>query len=165
MSMAWKNKDTREDKKVTSPLSLVVSAFCPVKNVRHWTPGLRQDVGETILIFVDLSEGHRAMGGSALAQVFRQSGNEAPDVRNTQLLKDSLFDAFEQLHEAGIVLAYHDRSDGGLFATIVEMMFAGSCGVQLMIDNICHNVRWAGFPVKKALLTTNLRRQKTLLIF
>ena len=116
MSMAWKDKQSQEDKKVTAPLSLVISAFSPVKNIRHWTPTLRrpeeQDIGETILLLVDLAESRQCLGGSALAQVFGQIGNEAPDVRNVQLLKD-YFDAIEQLHEAGVVLAYHDRSDGG----------------------------------------------------
>ena len=139
MSMAWKDKDTQEDRKVTAPLSLVISAFAPVENIRHWTPALQQNVGETVLLYVDLSEHKRCMGGSALAQVFSQIGNEAPDVRNVQLLKD-YFDAIGQLHEAGIVLAYHDRSDGGLFTTVVEMMFAGHCGVSLMVDEICQNV-------------------------
>ena len=140
MSMAWKDKHTQEDRKVTSPLSLVISAFSPVKNLRHWTPTLRrpeeQDIGETILLLVDLAESRQCLGGSALAQVFGQVGNEAPDVRNVQLLKD-YFDAIEQLHEAGVILAYHDRSDGGLFTTIVEMMFAGHCGVNLMVDAVC----------------------------
>ncbi|KAL6721529.1 phosphoribosylformylglycinamidine synthase [Lecanora helva] len=138
MSMAWKDRQTNEDRKVTAPLSLVVSAFAPVTNIRHWTPALQQK-GETILLLVDLAEGYKSMGGSALAQVFSQIGNEAPDVRNVQLLKD-YFDAIQQLHEAGIVLAYHDRSEGGLFTTIAEMMFAGGCGVQVVIDEICQNV-------------------------
>ena len=147
MSMAWKDKETQEHRTVTAPLSLVITAFAPVQNIRHWAPTLRrveeQNVGETILIYVDLSEGRRNMGGSALAQVFGQVGNKAPNVRNVQLLKD-YFDAIKQLHEAGIVLAYHDRSDGGLFTTIVEMMFAGRCGVQLMIDEICQSVSNSG---------------------
>lgn len=116
MSMSWNDKHSQEEIKVTAPLSLVISAFSPVKNTRHWTPTLRrpeeQDIGETILLLVDLAESRQCLGGSALAQVFGQVGNEAPDVRNVQLLKD-YFDAIEQLHEAGVVLAYHDRSDGG----------------------------------------------------
>ena len=142
MSMAWKDERKHEDMKVTAPLSLVISAFAPVKNIRHWTPALRRSeekgVGETILLLVDLSEGHMSMGASALAQVFRTIGDTVPDLHNVQLLQD-YFDAIQQLHESGIVLAYHDRSDGGLFTTIVEMMFAGHCGVQLMIDKICRN--------------------------
>ena len=142
MSTAWKDQDTQEQREVTAPLSLIVSAFCPVKSIRHWTPTLRQeeDVGETVLILVDLSRGKKAMGGSALAQAFGQIGNEAPDVRDVQLLKDFLGDAVEQLHDSDTVLAYHDISDGGLFTAVAEMTFAGRCGVHLMIDGICNRV-------------------------
>jgi len=75
------------------------------------------------------------MGGSALAHAMEQIGNEAPDVRDVDLLSD-FFDALSQLHESGIVLAYHDQSDGGLFTTLVEMMFAGRCGAEIMLDRI-----------------------------
>ena len=147
MSMTWKDKQSQEDRTVTAPLSLVISAFSPVKNIRHWIPALRhpeeQGIGETILLLVDLGESRQCLGGSALAQVFGQVGNEMPDVRNVQLLKD-YFDATEQLHEAGVVLAYHDRSDGGLFTTIVEMMFAGHCGVNIMLDSVCRTNDTAG---------------------
>ncbi|KAI9760643.1 MAG: tau 95 subunit of transcription factor TFIIIC [Chaenotheca gracillima] len=138
MKMKWTDQDSKESKEVTAPLSLVISAFAPVAQVsRTWTPTLRrrEDVGDTVLLFVDLAAGKRALGGSALAQVFGQVGNEAPDVRDEYLLKD-FFDAIEQLHEAGIVLAYHDRSDGGLFTTLVEMMFAGRCGLEVALDDL-----------------------------
>lgn len=84
MKMGWKDSATKEAKEVTAPLSLVVSAFAPVGNTRRtWTPALQRpsDVGETILLLVDLAGGRKAMGGSAVAQVFNQIGNEAPDVR------------------------------------------------------------------------------------
>ena len=139
MKMRWSDPDTHVPKEVTAPLSLIISTFTPVQNIhRTWTPTLRrlEDVGETVLLFVDLAYGRKALGGSALAQVFGQVGNEAPDVRDVLLLKD-FFDALGQLQEAGIVLAYHDRSDGGLFATLVEMMFAGRCGVEIMLDPLC----------------------------
>lgn len=143
MKMKWEDPESKRSKEVTAPLSLVISAFAPVADIgRTWTPALRrlEDVGETILLFVDLAEGRRALGGSALAQVFGQIGNEAPDVRNVQLMKD-FFDAIQQLQEAGIVLAYHDRSDGGLFTTLVEMMFAGRCGLDIMFDQLSTNTR------------------------
>lgn len=127
-----------EGKEVTAPLSLVVSAFAPVNDLSStWTPALRryEDVGETLLMYVDLAGGKKALGGSALAQVFSQVGNAAPDVRDVDHIKD-FYHAIEQLHESDTVLAYHDRSDGGLFTTIVEMMFAGRCGVDLMLDRI-----------------------------
>lgn len=143
MKMSWKDTQTGQAKTVTSPLSLVVTAFGRVINTRKtWTPALRRPgeagIGETVLLMVDLAERRRAMGGSALAQVFGQVGNEAPDVRNVQLLKD-YFDAIEQLHEEGIVLAYHDISDGGLFTTLVEMAIAGRCGINVMLDSICQS--------------------------
>ena len=139
MKMSWRDQGSGEAKEVTAPMSLVVSAFTAVRNLhRTWTPALRpvEDVGETVLLMVDLSEGHKALGGSALAQVFKQVGNESPDVRNNQLLKD-YFDAIDQLHEAGVVLAYHDISDGGLFTCLAEMMFAGRCGLYVMLDCLC----------------------------
>ncbi|KMU83083.1 phosphoribosylformylglycinamidine synthase [Coccidioides immitis H538.4] len=138
MKMKWNDQSTGEAKEVTAPLSLVISAFAPVSDIRKtWTPALRsfEEVGETVLMFVDLS-GRKCLGGSALAQVFNQVGNESPDVHDVQLFKD-FFDATQQLQEAGVVLAYHDRSDGGLFTTLAEMMFAGRCGVQIMLDDIC----------------------------
>lgn len=138
MSMKMKWKDHDGAKEVTAPLSLVISAFAPVNRIDWtWTPTLRrlEDVGETVLMFVDLASAKKSLGGSALAQVFKQVGNEAPDVRDVDLIKD-FYDAVEQLHESGIVLAYHDRSDGGLFTTLAEMMFAGRCGLEIMIDGI-----------------------------
>ncbi|KAL9622483.1 MAG: hypothetical protein Q9160_003159 [Pyrenula sp. 1 TL-2023] len=139
MKMKWKDEESAEPKEVTAPLSVVISAFGPVSNFKKtWTPTLRryQDVGETILFFVDLGCGRKTLGGSALAQVFKQTGDVCPDVHDIQLFKD-FFDATQQLQESGIVLAYHDRSDGGLFTTLAEMMFAGRCGIEIMLDPIC----------------------------
>ncbi|KAH8891302.1 phosphoribosylformylglycinamidine synthase [Thozetella sp. PMI_491] len=136
MKASWADKDSGESKAVTAPVSVVISAFTVVEDVRRtWTPQLRrvEEVGESILLFVDLAGRHKAMGGSALAQCLGQLGNEAPDVRDAELVVD-YFDALSQLHEEGIVLAYHDRSDGGLITTLAEMMFAGRCGVDLSLD-------------------------------
>jgi phosphoribosylformylglycinamidine synthase len=136
MKSSWKDGETK--KSVTAPVSVVISAFTLVEDIRRtWTPQLRrvEDVGETVLLYVDLAQGRKAMGGSALAQSLGAIGHEAPDVRDVDLLKD-YFDALAQLHESGVVLAYHDRSDGGLITTIAEMMFAGRCGVDLMMDGI-----------------------------
>jgi phosphoribosylformylglycinamidine synthase len=138
MKVSWKDPKFQKSKTVTAPLTVVISAFAPVQNVRNtWTPTLRryEDVGETILLFVDLAQGRKAMGGSALAQAMGQIGNESPDVRDVDLISD-FFDALSQLQESGIVLAYHDRSDGGLFTTLVQMMFAGRCGAEIMLDGI-----------------------------
>ncbi|KAK4040228.1 hypothetical protein C8A01DRAFT_35742 [Parachaetomium inaequale] len=136
MKSSWKDGETK--KSVTAPVSVVISAFTLVEDVRRtWTPQLRrvEDAGETILLYVDLAQGRKAMGGSALAQSLGAIGHEAPDVRDVDLLKD-YFDALAQLHESGVVLAYHDKSEGGLITTIAEMMFAGRCGVDLMMDGI-----------------------------
>jgi phosphoribosylformylglycinamidine synthase len=138
MKMKWKDQETKEAKEVTAPMSLVITAFAPVDRIgRTWTPALErlEDVGETVLMFVDLAVGKKNLGGSALAQTFGQVGDEAPDVWDTDIIKD-FYDAVEQLHESGIVLAYHDRSDGGLFTTLVEMMFAGRSGLEIMLDGI-----------------------------
>lgn len=141
MNMRWKDSKTQDVKEVTAPLTVVITAFAPVLDTRKtWTPALRRSsekgIGETVLLYVDLAQGSKAMGGSGIAQVFGQVGSEAPDVRNDQLLKD-YFDALSQLHEEEIVLAYHDISDGGLFTTVTEMAIAGRCGINIMLDNIC----------------------------
>jgi phosphoribosylformylglycinamidine synthase len=138
MSMKMRWSAAGEAKEVTAPVSLVVTAFAPVERIdRTWTPALQipDDGSETILLFVDLASGKSRMGGSALAQVFGHVGNEAPDVEDALMIKD-YFDAVEQLHESGIVLAYHDRSDGGLFTTVAEMAFAGRCGIDVALDNV-----------------------------
>jgi phosphoribosylformylglycinamidine synthase len=143
MKMKWTEAESKEAKEVTAPLSVIISAFAPVADIsKTWTPTLRRreddDGQESILLFIDLAEGRKALGGSALAQVFSQVGNVAPDVHDVQILKD-YYDAIEQLHDSGIVMAYHDRSDGGLFTTLVEMMFAGRCGINIMLDSLCPN--------------------------
>ena len=141
MKMKWTDAETKRPQEVTAPLSLVITAFAPVERIDStWTPALErlEAVGETVLLFVDLADAKKAMGGSALAQVFGKIGDQAPDVRDSDVLKD-FYDAVEQLHESGIVLAYHDRSDGGLFTALVEMAFAGRCGLDIMLDGICRS--------------------------
>jgi phosphoribosylformylglycinamidine synthase len=114
---------------VTAPLSLIVSAFAPVMDVRKTlTPQLRTDVGDTDLILIDLAKGANRLGGSALAQVYGQVGDEAPDIDDPRVLR-LFFHVIQALNELGLVYAYHDRSDGGLLATICEMAFAGKTGV------------------------------------
>jgi phosphoribosylformylglycinamidine synthase len=122
------------DKEIVAPLSLVVSAFAPVADARAaLTPQLRTDAGETELVLIDLGQGRNRLGGSILAQVFSQLGDECPDLDHPALLK-GLFSFMQENH--GLVLAYHDRSDGGLFVTVCEMAFAGHCGVTLSLDAI-----------------------------
>jgi len=131
MKTTWDDNGVR--KEVTAPLSLIVSAFAPVADVRGTlTPQLRTDCGDTALLLVDLGAGLCRMGGSALAQVYGHTGSHAPDVDAARL--KAFFGAVQQLNRDGKILAYHDRSDGGLFATVCEMAFAGHCGVTLSLD-------------------------------
>ncbi len=123
-----------EPRAVTAPLSLIVTAFAPARDVRaSWTPQLRTDRGPTRLLLVDLARGRLRLGGSALAQVYEQIGSEAPDVEAPEDLR-AFAAALAELREARLVQAYHDRSDGGLFATLVEMAFAGGTGIDVRIE-------------------------------
>ena len=133
MSMKWKQGD--EQREVSAPLSLIVTAFAPVGNISAtWTPQLRTDVGEpTVLVFFDLAGGKTRMGGSALAQVFKELGSEAPDVVDPALLR-AFFSGCQISRSSGLVLAYHDRSDGGLFTSLAEMTFAGRVGADITLD-------------------------------
>ncbi len=134
LSMRTTWKDDEGDKSVMSPVSLIVSAFAPVSDVRSTlTPQLRKDAGETSLIFIDLGRGKNRMGASALAQVMQQIGNEVPDVDSADDLK-GFFNAIQKLNREQMLLAYHDRSDGGLYATLCEMAFAGRAGVTVNLD-------------------------------
>ena len=136
MSMKTVWNDNGEQKSVTAPLSLIISAFAPVSDVRKTlTPELKTDQGDTDLILIDLGKGKNRMAGSCLAQVYKQVGHHAPDVDDAQALK-SFFNVMQQLNEQGLICAYHDRSDGGLFATIVEMAFAGHTGVDIKLDGL-----------------------------
>jgi phosphoribosylformylglycinamidine synthase len=139
MSMSMKWREGGEQREVSAPLSLIVTAFAPVQDVgRTWTPQLATDVGEpTILVFFDLGGGKARLGGSALAQVFKEVGAEAPDVDDPTLLK-AFFQGCQTIRstDPGLLLAYHDRSDGGLFTTVAEMAFAGHVGVRLSLDSL-----------------------------
>ena len=136
MSMRTTWRDEAGDHAVTAPVSLVVSAFAPVPDVRGTlTPLLRLDAGPTRLVLVDLAQGRRRLGGSALAQVHGQLGNDAPDLDAPEAL--AAFFAFVQRQRAdGRLLAYHDVSDGGLFAALAEMAFASRCGLDVTLDGI-----------------------------
>jgi phosphoribosylformylglycinamidine synthase len=134
LSMRTTWKDNEGDKSVMSPVSLIVSAFAPAYDIRKClTPQLRTDLGETALIAIDLGRGKNRMGASALTQVMQQLGNETPDVDSAEDLK-AFFNAIQQLNKDGKLLAYHDRSDGGLYATLCEMAFAGRTGVTVNVD-------------------------------
>ncbi len=134
MKTVWEDGDTK--KAVTSPISLVVTAFANTTDARKTlTPQLRTDLGESKLILIDLGNGKNRMGGSSLAQVYGQLGDTAPDVDNPAQLK-AFFAAIQQLNAEDKLLAYHDRSDGGLFSTLTEMAFAGHCGLNIDIADL-----------------------------
>ncbi|MBI2311389.1 MAG: phosphoribosylformylglycinamidine synthase [Betaproteobacteria bacterium] len=129
-------------KEVTAPLSLIVSAFAPVADVRRTlTPELRRDCGETDLLLIDLGGGRCRLGGSALAQVFKQVGNQPPEVDDAGRLR-AFFGTLQDLNRQGKILAYHDRSDGGLLATLCEMAFAGHTGLFVNLDALCFQERF-----------------------
>ncbi|KAI9335025.1 CobB/CobQ-like glutamine amidotransferase domain-containing protein [Zopfochytrium polystomum] len=146
-SMSMKARWTSDDgqaRSVVAPLSLIVTAYGPVADSTvTWTPELRGDdaAGPTVLMLLDLGLGKTRLGGSAVAQVFDQLGNEAPDVESADVLK-SFWKGLAELRAAGkarkapVVLAYHDRSDGGLFTTVAEMCFAGRCGVEVDVAGL-----------------------------
>ncbi|HSI25013.1 MAG TPA: phosphoribosylformylglycinamidine synthase, partial [Methylotenera sp.] len=140
MSMKTVWNEDGQDKAVTSPISLVVTAFANTPDARKTlTPQLKTglsnpNIGETKLILIDLGNGKNRMGGSSLAQVYSQIGNEVPDVDSPEQLK-VFFAEIQRLNADGKILAYHDRSDGGLFTTFCEMAFAGRCGLQVTINN------------------------------
>jgi phosphoribosylformylglycinamidine synthase len=129
MKTVWHEPDG--ERAVTSPVSLVISAFATVEDARRTlTPELRRDAGDTRLVLVDLGRGRNRLGGSALAQVYGQLGQVPPDLDDPADLA-ALFDSVQGLNADGLLLAYHDRSDGGLLATLAEMSFAARCGLEV----------------------------------
>ncbi|OFE12202.1 phosphoribosylformylglycinamidine synthase [Pseudohongiella acticola] len=136
MRTVWQGKG--EQKSNTSPLSLVISAFAPVLDIRRTvTPQLRINKGETDLLLIDLGHGRNRMGGSALAQVYRELGDVPADLDNAQDLKN-FFNLVQQLNARDLLLAYHDRSDGGVMVTLAEMAFAGHCGLDIDLAELLH---------------------------
>jgi phosphoribosylformylglycinamidine synthase len=128
MQTSWDGKE------VVAPLSLIVSAFAPVEDARDTlTPQLRTDAGDTELVLVDLGRGKNRLGGSIVAQTIAGFGEQCPDLDDPALLK-GFFAAIQALRP--LLLAYHDRSDGGLFTTLCEMSFAGHCGITINLDGI-----------------------------
>ncbi|MBI6552355.1 phosphoribosylformylglycinamidine synthase [Pseudomonas veronii] len=139
MSMATRWNDEGVDKSVTSPLSLIVTGFAPVTDIRQTlTPQLRMDKGTTDLILIDLGRGQNRMGASILAQTHGKLGKHAPDVDDAEDLK-AFFAVIQGLNADGHLLAYHDRSDGGLLTSVVEMAFAGHCGLNLVLDSVAED--------------------------
>ncbi|ENM5843269.1 phosphoribosylformylglycinamidine synthase [Vibrio mimicus] len=136
MSMKTKWQENGEQKEVTSPLSLIITAFARVEDIRKTvTPQLRTDLGETSLILIDLGNGQNRLGATALAQVYKQLGDKPADVDNAAQLK-GFFDAVQSLVRNDKLVAYHDKGDGGLLVTLAEMAFAGHCGIKANIDSL-----------------------------
>ena len=134
MRTQWSSDGGAPDRKVTSPVSLIVSAFATLADVRGtFTPQLNTEERDTTLVLIDLGRGRNRMAGSILAQTLEQIGDEVPDLDHAQDLV-RLVDAVNALRAQGRILAYHDRSDGGLFATVCEMAFAGQVGVAINVD-------------------------------
>jgi phosphoribosylformylglycinamidine synthase len=127
MKTVW--KDGQQEKTMTSPLSLIITAFAPVLDIsKTLTPQLQEQ--NSVLILVDLGNGKNRLGASVLAQVYSQLGNEAPDLDSAKQFK-AFFNIIQELNQQGQILAYHDRSDGGLLTTVAEMIFAGRRGAAI----------------------------------
>jgi len=135
MSMKTVWQEHGETKSVTAPLSLIVTAFAPCPDARETVTPQLAAYQDTILLLIDLGQGKNRMGGSALAQVYKQVGDVAPDVDDALLLK-SFFVLIQRLNEEGKLFSYHDRSDGGVFVTLFEMAFAGHIGLTIRLEDM-----------------------------
>ncbi len=134
MRTVWRQDGA--ERSMAAPLSLIVSAFAPVQDIRATlTPQLRRDRGDSDLILIDLGKGANRLGGSCLAQVYGQLGHQAPDLDGPAALRQ-FFELIQEFNRDRLLLAYHDRSDGGLFVTLCEMAFAGRCGLDLTLDGL-----------------------------
>lgn len=132
MNTVW--QDENKQKQVSAPLSLVISAFAPVADIRQsLTPRLNTAINDTSLILIDLGKGKNRLGGSGLAQVYNHTGDEPPDLDEPEHLK-TFFRLIQVMNETGMLLAYHDRSDGGVFITLCEMAFASRAGIAIQLD-------------------------------
>lgn len=136
MKTVW--QDGEEKKSVVSPLSLIISAFAPVEDVRKTVTPELKNIEDSVLLLVDLGNGKARMGGSAFGQVYNNMTGDAPDLDDTGRLK-AFYSVIQQLVAEDKLLAYHDRSDGGLFATLVEMAFAARCGLNVDLTSLVAN--------------------------
>ena len=136
MKTVW--QDGEEKKSVVSPLSLIISAFAPVEDVRKTVTPELKNVEDSVLLFIDLGFGKARMGGSAFGQVYNNMTGDAPDLDDTGHLK-AFYNVIQQLVAEDKLLAYHDRSDGGLFATLAEMAFAARCGLNVDLTSLVAN--------------------------
>ena len=136
MNTVWieQDSDAKLQQQVTSPLSLTITAFAPVVDVRQsLTPELKTDQGKTRLLLIDMGLGKNRLGGSCLTQVYQEISGDTPDLESINDLK-VFFRSIQLLNEMGLILAYHDRSDGGLFTSLCEMAFSARTGIDLNLD-------------------------------
>ena len=132
MQTVWQSEEGPQ--RTVSPVSLVITAFARVSDVRKsLTPQLRLDQGESELWLIDLGAGRDRLGGSALTQVFSRGGGVPPDLDDPKRLQ-GLFELVQEASARNLVLAYHDRSDGGVIVSLLEMAFAGHCGLEISLD-------------------------------
>jgi phosphoribosylformylglycinamidine synthase len=137
LSMRTMWEEDGKQKVVASPVSLIVTGFSPVKSIlKTLTPELKVEQ-DTKLVLIDLSNNNSRLGGSTLAQVFNQSGDETPDA-DAETIKEFI-EKITQLKRSGKILAYHDKSDGGLFTSAVEMAFASRCGIEIDVEALKGN--------------------------
>ncbi len=137
LSMQTRWRDGSGDQRTVSPVSLVVTAFSRTADARRaLTPQLVLDQGDSEIWLIDLGVGRNRLGGSALLQAFGRGGGEPPDLDDADQFK-RFFTAIQAANAAGLLLAYHDRSDGGALAALIEMALAGHCGLDVLLD------RWA----------------------
>ena len=134
MSMKSSWQDNGEDKSVTAPLSLIISAFSKIPDARKQITPLLQTESDSELLLIDLGFGQNRMGGSCLAQVYNQVGRTTPDLDNAKLFSN-FFATINELNQAGLIDAYHDRSDGGAIIALLEMAFASHCGLDINSSN------------------------------
>ena len=141
MSMKTTWLDQSQEKTVVSPVSLIVSAFAPVFDARKsLTPVLDRNLKDSGLIYIDLGFGKNRLGASCFNLVFNQVGDIAPTLDDTKILK-AFFEMIQTLKNEDVIVAYHDRSDGGLFTTLTEMAFAGRCGLDIDLSKCGHDIK------------------------
>ncbi|MFK7793711.1 MAG: phosphoribosylformylglycinamidine synthase [Gammaproteobacteria bacterium] len=136
LSMQTQWQEAGVDKHVVSPVSLIVTAFTPVSDIRKtWTPQIRTDLGTSYLVLIDLGEKKNRLGASCLSQVYKIDDDNVPDLNSSDLLI-RYFNYINKLRDEINVISYHDRSDGGLLATLCEMAFAGRCGMKVQVNTL-----------------------------
>ncbi len=136
LSMHTQWQQNGQQKQVVSPVSLIISAFAPVRDVRRtWTPEIRLDEGTSYIVFIDLGAKQNRLGASCLSQVYKVHDDQCPDCDQPEIL-DKFFSYIIELKDKINVISYHDRSDGGILATLCEMAFAGRCGMKVQINTL-----------------------------